>query len=169
MEKLLTVEYSEKIHHLKEILRKKKLIKYITKFTDLQVLGKFLHITCKLTNKQKITVICPINSPDIYVNLYGVSKIPIYYDCKIRHKMIEVVKDFLDIAHISNKAEYHLLLFKFFMEALKYLKKDVNYQLTNKEVMDIKLDVNTLSSKLHGYGKTADYNKLMKEYYNVIM
>ena len=164
------MEFSEKIEPVKQLIKSKNFTKYIKKFSDVHISNKLIYLECKLHNNHTINFITPLNSQDIYINMYGTSKLPLLYDGKIRHKFIKIVQGCLQVIHNADKGDLHLFLFKFYIEAVKYLSNKFNgYDIPYMDELSIKTDIHGLISKLYGYGKKTSYEKLMREYYEVIM
>lgn len=170
METSKTMVLSEKIDTLKQFIRSKGFLDFTKKFTDIRIDKNLIYLECKLTNNHIINFIIPTDSSDIYINMYGSNKLPLVYEEKIRHKFIKIVKECLTVAHIANKGDLHLFLFKFYVDAVKYLGSKFNgYDVPYIDELAIKADVHGLISKLYGYGKKSDYEEMMKKYHDVLM
>lgn len=162
--------YSNKIQNVKDLLKSKKLSPHIKKFSNLYVKDKRIWIECKLHNNHIINIITPIESSEIYINMIGTNKLPLVYDGKIRHKFIDIVRKFLEVATKADKGDLYIFLYKFYMDSVKYLNSPYNgYDMPYMDKINLKADIGMIVSKLYGHGKRTQYEQMIKDYHDVIL
>lgn len=164
------MSYSNKIQEIKALLKSKKISPYIKKFTDVRVQDNRIWVECKLHNNHKINIITPIDSPEIHINVFGSNKLPLIYDGKIRHKFIDIVRKFLEIATKADKGDLYVFLYKFYMDSIKYLNNPHNgYDMPYMDKVNLKADIGMVISKLYGHGKKSQYEQMVKDYHDVML
>lgn len=102
--------------------------------------------------------------------MIGTNKLPLVYDGKIRHKFIDIVRKFLEVATKADKGDLYIFLYKFYMDSVKYLNSPYNgYDMPYMDKINLKADIGMIVSKLYGHGKRTQYEQMIKDYHDVIL